>query len=241
VWDVETQRELMTLKGQKGDAPGLIFSPDGKVLAVGGGGFDKNLDQAWGEIRLWDLATGKELAHVNWPENRVNAIAFSPDGTLLAACSSNGSVALWDVATGKKKSDLGKNPNGGTGLAFSPDGKTVACGNFYRELTIKFWDVTSGKETRSLESKAPISAFALKFLPDGKTLAVGGFDKDGLRDPAARGAYVALWNLETGKEHRLTGHTQGVISLSTNHDGTRLAVGGLAKTVRVWELPAKNK
>jgi WD40 repeat protein len=243
VWEVETQKELHTLKGGKGDAAGLAFSSDGKLLAVGGGGFDKAADKAWGEIRLWDPATGKEAGVLSWPGNRVNAIAFSPDGALLASCSSNGAVALWDVATAKKKTDLGKNPRGGTGLAFSPDGKTVACGNFIEEMTIKFWDVGTGKETRTIESKATVSAFSLAFLPDGKTLAVGGFDREGVRDSNSRGAYVALWDIEEGKlRTALTGHMRGVTCISLNRDGTRLAASGLDKSVRVWELPkSKDK
>jgi WD40 repeat protein len=241
VWDIVTLKELFTLKGLKGDAPALVISPDDKAVAVGGGGLDKATEKGWGEIRMWDLTTGKELAVFNWSENRVNSIAFSPDGALLAACSSNGSVSLWDVATSRKKTDPGKNPQGGTGLAFSPDGKTLACGNFVRQMTIKFWDVTSGKEVRTLESKANVSAFSLKYLPDGKTLAVGGFDTEGLRDPNVRGSYVALWDIEGGKEHRLTGHLRGVISITVNRDGTRLAAGGLDKNVHVWELPAKDK
>ena len=241
VWDTETRKELFTLKGQKGDAPGLVFAPDGKVLAVGGGGFDKDADKAWGEIRLWDAATGKELAVLDCGQHRVFSLAFAPDGKTLASCSSDGSVALWDAATGKKKSELGKNPNGGASVAFSPDGKTLACGNFVRELKILFWDVATGKETRTIEKKANVSAFALKFLPDGKTLAVGGFSQPGLRDPDSRGAYVGLWDFEGGKETVLKGHVRGVTSLSLNRDGTRLAASGLDKAAHVWELPAKDK
>jgi WD40 repeat protein len=96
----------------------------------------------------------------------------------------------------------------------------------------------SGKETRTIEKKANVSAFALKFLPDGKALAVGGFDQEGIRNPASRGAYVAVWNLDGDKELPLTGQLRGVIGVSVNRDGTRLAAGGLDKNVRVWELPA---
>jgi WD40 repeat protein len=236
VWDVETHAELLTIKGQKGDAAGLAFTPDGKLLAVGGGGFNKDTEKAWGELRVWDATAGKELLSVSWAENRVTNIAFAPDGKTLAACSSNGAVALWDVATGKKLGDLGTNPNGATGLAYSPDGKLVACGNFYRELTIKLWDAATGKEVRTVSKKANVSAFTLRFTPDGKTLAVGGFDQDAVRDPKLRGAYLALWDLETGKERALPGHTRGVTCLALSRDGTRLAASGLDKTARVWEL-----
>lgn len=237
VWDVETRKELFTLKGQKGDAPGLVFAPDDKVLAVGGGGFDKNGDKAWGEIRLWDTGTGKERAVLDCGPHRVFSLAFSPDGKTLASCSSDGSAALWDTATGKKQSDLGKNPNGGASVAFSPDGKTLACGNFVRELKIVLWDVATGKETRTIEKKTNLSAFSLKFLPDGKTLAVGGFFQAGVRDPDSRGAYVGLWDIESGKETVLKGHFRGVTCVNLDRDGTRLAASGLDKTAHVWELP----
>ena len=237
VWDATTRAELFTLKGQKGDAIGLAFSPDGKVLAVGGGGFDKAADKAWGEIRLWDVTTGKESAVIGWGENRVSGLAFSPNGALFATCSNDGSVALWDATTAKKKSDLGKNPNAGGAVAFSPDGKQLACGSIVRNMTILFWDVESGKETRTIEKKGDLSAGSLQFLPDGKTLVVGGFDVRGVHDPASRGAYVALWNADGSGEQLLTGHFRGVLCVSLNRDGTRLAASGLDKTVRVWELP----
>jgi WD40 repeat protein len=81
----------------------------------------------------------------------------------------------------------------------------------------------------------------MKFLPDGKTLVVGGFDRDGLRDPASRGAYVGLWDIEGGKERtELTGHTRGVLSVSINRDATRLAASGLDSTISVWELPKQK-
>jgi WD40 repeat protein len=241
VWDTATGKELLTLKGQKGDTASLLFSPDGKTLAVGGGDFDKEAKKSHGEIRLWDLATGKAITVIDCAQHRVFALAYSADGSVLASCSSDGSVILWEAATGRKKSDLGKNPQGGASLAFSPDGKTLACGSFFGEMTIKFWDVTTGKETRTIAPKGNLSVFALKYLPDGKTLVVGGFHQDGLRDPASRGAYVGLWDIEGEKERTaLTGHSRGVLSVSINRDGTRLAASGLDSNISVWELPKQK-
>ena len=240
VWDTGTGAERFTLKGQKGDAATLVVSPDGKTLAVGGGSFDKDAMKAHGEIRLWDLATGKAIAVIDCGNHRVIALASSADGAMLASCSGDGSVILWNAATGKKQTDLGKNPQGGASLAFSPDGKTLACGSFFGDMTIKFWDVATGKETRTIEAKGNLSAFALKFLPDGKTLVVGGFHQAGIRNPASRGSYVGLWDIEGGKEQTaLTGHSRGVLSVSLNRDATRLAASGLDSKISVWELPKK--
>lgn len=239
VWDVESRKELLALKSAKGDAAGLAFAPGGKVLAVGGGGFDKDTEKAWGVVRVWDAAAGTELLAITWSENRVTNVAFSPGGKTLAACSSNGAVVLWDVTTGKKVSDLGKNPNGATGLTFSADGKLLACGNFYRELTIKVWDVASGKEVATISKANNISAFSLKFMPGGKTLAVGGFDQRSVRDEKTRGAYLALLDLNGNKERVLSGHVRGVTCISLTPDGTRLAASGLDRTARVWDLQEK--
>jgi WD40 repeat protein len=77
----------------------LAFSPDGRVLA--GGGWQpnpQNFDVPLGEARLWDAATGKELARLHF-DRSVAHVAFTPDGkVLVTACHYPLPVSLWDVA-----------------------------------------------------------------------------------------------------------------------------------------------
>ena len=91
VWDLETGQATQAMKGLKASVGRVVFSPDGKLLATAGG------DKA---VRVWDVATGKELAVLPGPDG-VLAIAFSPDGKSLAAGSKNGSVRIWPVPTAK--------------------------------------------------------------------------------------------------------------------------------------------
>ena len=82
------------LKGHESCANKLVFSPDGKILASG------SMD---GAIRLWDIATGKNLAVLEGHTYFVRSVAFSPDGKTLVSGSADGTVRLWDVDPAKLK------------------------------------------------------------------------------------------------------------------------------------------
>ena len=79
-------RPLPPLKGHVGPVLAVAFSPDGKTLASGG--FDMM-------VKLWNVATGQEVASLEGHRNWIKSIAFSPDGALLATGDINGIVRLW--------------------------------------------------------------------------------------------------------------------------------------------------
>src|SRR5262249_1488256 len=97
---------------------GAAFSRDGKWLATAAGHLDR-----FGEVKLWDLATGKEERSFNGHKDLVLSVAFAPDGQTLASGGWDRTVKLWNVATGKELATLRGHTRQVWSVAFSPDGR----------------------------------------------------------------------------------------------------------------------
>ena len=177
LWDVDKRKVLATLR-QTLSISSLSFSPDGKTLAVGGGGYDPKTDTQRGEVTLWDVTTRKAKARLKGYPNGVGAVAFSPDGKTLAGVTGQperdrGEVKLWDVATGKELFTLKGHAGPIFSVAFSPDGKTLATGSgqFGSEGLagageVKLWEVVTGRERASFgrRVKCKLTLSSLSYL-----------------------------------------------------------------------------
>jgi WD40 repeat protein len=164
----------------------LTFSPDGKTLA----------SVCWGDLLLWDTATGKMLRQLQ-PVTRGPlggrfgpAPQFTPDGKTLMAQTDTGDVAFWDAATGKLTRTVAV-PDAHPGareapvLRLSPDGKVLAVGT--QIDTIALLDVASGKVLREIGGHRA-AIYGAAFSPDNGTLAL-----------ATLFPSVQLWDVATGK------------------------------------------
>ncbi len=103
----------------------------------------------------------------------IQAIAFAPDGNLVATGAADGTVRLWDLATRKEVRALRGHASVGA-VAFSPDGRRLASGGAGRHATVRLWQVSDGHQIEVYESPGRVTA--LRFAPDGGSLAVGGED-----------------------------------------------------------------
>lgn len=133
-WDTATGRNTSVSKTGAA-VESATFSSDAKTVATS----DRDSD----EVKLWEVATGKGIATLKPRSEGIHswqALAFSPNGKLLAAGGEDYSIQLWDVTTGKDLASFIGHEGWIHCLAFSPDGKTLASGS--EDKTIKLWDVS---------------------------------------------------------------------------------------------------
>jgi WD40 repeat protein len=221
LWDVpkKAARADLTFPGGAGC---MAYSPDGKLVAVGGPYTEKS-------VILVDPEAGKELARLSDHSADVTAVAFSPDGTVLAAGCQTGGVHLWDCKTRKEVSRFLAHPVERyiRGLAFSADGKEViACAG---GQPIRVYSVVTTNEVAAFE--APLSSVdCLTPSPDGKVLAAGGVTDE-----------VVLFHMPRGKLWGyLSGHIGTVKTVAISPDGKVIASGGGDEIVRLWNMPKKD-
>jgi WD40 repeat protein/serine/threonine protein kinase len=201
----------------------VAFSCDGK-LASGGYGFF---------IRVWDVATGREIHKLrdhNWV---INSVAFSPDGRSLASGSVDSTVRIWELDTGQELVCL--QPQHGaavTAAAFSPVGGLVASGS--RDRTVRVWDVKTWKLLHLLRDPTG-GVESVAFSADGRFLTWGGTDatvKVADLDPKRAGGV-------SPPIHTLRGHKSWIRSVAFSPDPNhpRIASASQDGTVKIWSVP----
>ncbi len=143
LWDGDLTNRLKALQTlAAGSAASLAFSPDGRVLAAS---FYE------GGVKLWETATGVELATLSGHNGAVHAVAFSPDGRTLATGGGDMSVKLWSTASFKELVTLGGHTGAVKAVAFSPDGRTLASTGF--DKTVRLWRAATDEEVKSHGSR----------------------------------------------------------------------------------------
>ena len=202
--------------------PGIVlsvaYSPDAKYIVSGSYG---------GVLKLWDVATGREIRTFSGHSTPVITVAFSPDSKQIISGVydqnlNEKTLKLWDVATGREIRTFSGHSSWVTSAAFSPDGRQIISGSGDR--TIKLWDAITGREIRTFSGHSS-SVFSVAFSPDGRQIVSGSSDKT-----------VKLWDAATGREIRtFSGHSEYVSSVAFSPDGRQIVSGSRDKTVKLWD------
>lgn len=160
IWDVRTGQEIQRWEDAQGYET-LAFSPDGKCVALGMA-FPLPGDSRQFQMRLHDVESGALLREfaLAQPKGRLMEMAFSPDGTVLAASSYNGTIFLWDPVTGELLRAIDSGRRWPMALDFSRDGRLLAMGNCDGSLLL--W-----RMPEVMESKSPRPAVTLVALDQG--------------------------------------------------------------------------
>jgi WD40 repeat protein len=212
--DAKVPPRLVVNSGHGRSVSAVAFSPDGMTLA------SSSSDRS---IKLWEVASGREIRSLTGHDRGVTSVAFSADGKTLASGSEDESIKLWDVASGHELRSLNGHGDAVLSVSFSPDGKTLASGSI--DKSIKLWEVATGRELRSLTGHGGW-VWTVAFSPDGKTMASGSDDKT-----------IKLWSIANGRELRsLTGHRDSIWSVAFSLDGKALASGSADNSIKLWEV-----
>jgi WD40 repeat protein len=201
------------LNGYDGAMDIAVFSPDGTTLASANAN----------AVVLWDIAHAQATAMLH--VDSVNALAFSPDGKLLAGAGVSNVIWLWDIANGKQIAAL-NTLTVISSLAFSPDGTLLASGG--SDGLIRLWNMTTLTQESTLQPPdgTPLDRVtALLFSPDGTILASG-----------SKANWVRIWDVKTQTlQHSRTDVLQGVLSLSFSLDSNAVAYTD-GDTAWLWQF-----
>jgi WD40 repeat protein len=218
MWDLATGTVTGHLEGIDGAVHHLAFSPDGKLLGVGGG-----LPARSGTVLLYDAASpARPVKKLAGHTDVVYDFAWSPNSARIATASFDKQVRIWDAAAGATTQTIKDHSDVVYAVAFSPDGAFIVSGG--KDKSVKLFKTDTGKSIRALTGhNAEVLAVAV--APDGKSILSTGVE------PALR-----WWNPEDGSVTRNQGaHGGEVYEIRASKDGKNLTTVGSDQTVWLWD------
>jgi WD40 repeat protein/nucleoside phosphorylase/predicted nucleotidyltransferase len=225
VWNATTGQTLTLYQGHSGVLPDVFavaWSPDGKRIASACSsiGLDKTL-------HVWDAVTGQLLScydvRSGWgPHFSVLSVAWSPDGTRIAATCDDKVIRVWSTETGQLVSTYRFRSEAANHITWSPNSQYLA--SAHTDHTAQIWDTFTKKKVMAYH-KHTDSVRCIAWSPDGTSVATASNDKT-----------VHIWDPLTGKcIYVYRGHANWTTSVTWSPDGTRIASASNDQTVHIWQ------
>ena len=215
LWDLD-KGTLRSLPGVKGDVAALAFSGDGEMIAAAS--TEVKGTQNVGSVQLWNTDSGALLNTLEEHMSVQVAVAFRPDGKMIAAAGWYGLV-LWKTDGTWHQTLDGEGANA---VAFSPDGKWMATG--FTNSKVKLWNLDGNKWQEPFSGNGD-AVWGVAFSPESQQVA-----------SAANDGTVKLWQIDGRLLSTLAGHTNVVRSVAFSQDGKMLASASDDATVKLWKL-----
>ena len=194
----------------------LDFSPDGRLLATGGGTASRS-----GELKLWDVETGILVRAIAEPHSdAVLCLQFSPDGKQVASGAADRFMKVFDVETGTFVKSFEGHGQHVLGVSWRADGRVLATGG--ADKAIKIWDFRAGEVIRSLPVLTK-EVTAVRYVGASDNFLAAAGDKT-----------VSTRNSDGGSGQAYAGSTDYVYAVGASTMGNVVVAGGEDGVVRIW-------
>jgi len=214
VWEVDSGLLRYTLLNEAAHEVAIAFNPQGDMLTIGG--FS-------GEIRFFDLSSGKELKSFTKLPSQIWDLSFNPLGDQLAAATFNTGAFITTRASGELLWSMGEQEHIGVlSVDYSSDGSSIAFGKISSGIIVN--EAITGQTIAKMQIPVPVGD--VSYSPDGQWLASGSDDNK-----------IRLWNTaDYSLTQTLAGHTNFVNGVVFSPDGSLLFSGGHDRKVGIWDI-----
>ena len=200
-----------------GRVTALGFSPDGKLLATGGGETSRS-----GELKIWNVATGELVRTIeNAHSDTVLGIEFSNDGVYLASCGSDRNMCVFSAAKGDRVQSFEYHTSYVLDVSWRADGRVLA--TVGGDNVVRVWNFKTGNEHKVIKRFDDREVTAIQFLGNSGEFVV-----------SAANSTVSRWNYNGGGGQKYDGVASFMYAIGADRSGQTIAAGGHDGTVHVW-------